>query len=52
VTGLAVLAGSCFPDCHPAGQQVSTVSSSGYAALGLAFVALLIMVLTGKRGRG
>lgn len=46
-----ITATSCFPNCHPAGQPApSGTATSGYAALGFAFVLLAIRFLIGRRG--
>lgn len=44
------VASSCFPNCHPTGQPpVSGVANSGYAALGIAFVLLVVRALIGRK---
>lgn len=47
-----VLAGSCFPNCHPAGQTYDTLNQSGNVGLGAAVVLLLVLVLMSRRSRG
>lgn len=50
---IMILAGSCFPNCHPTGQPPpSGTSTSGYAALGLAFAILIIRAMIGRKGKG
>lgn len=45
---IAYLAGSCFPNCHPAdGKTVS----SGSMALGLAVVGIIILIIMKVKGK-
>jgi flagellar biogenesis protein FliO len=46
-----ILATSCFPNCHPAGQQVSGFQASGNLALAAAIVCLLLLVVMKVRGK-
>jgi hypothetical protein len=52
VTHLLILAGSCFPNCHPAGVTgTDPVQQSGSAALGFAAIGLVVLfLLRNKRG--
>lgn len=45
---IAYLAGSCFPNCHPANGQ--TVNS-GSMAFGLAVVGILILIIMKAKGK-
>jgi len=44
------LAGSCFPNCHPGGEPVTTAQQSGNMALGLAFIGLIVLWLMSRKG--
>jgi flagellar biogenesis protein FliO len=47
----AILATSCFPNCHPAGQQIGGFQASGDLALAAAIVCVLILVVMKVRGK-
>lgn len=48
---LHLIATSCFPNCHPAGQPTATgFALSGHAALGMAFVLLMVLFLMRNKG--
>jgi hypothetical protein len=50
ITHLAVLATSCFPNCHPNGEPITTAQQSGNMALGLAFIGLIVLIFLSRKG--
>jgi len=48
---LAVVAASCYPNCHPAGTNPDAVQQSGNAALGAAAILIVVMLLLFGRGK-
>jgi len=46
-----LLADSCFPNCHPAGQTVNPMQASGNVALALGLLCLLALVVMKVRGK-
>ena len=47
---IAYLAGSCFPNCHPAGQT-SAMQSSGNIALALGLICLIAFAVLAVKGK-
>jgi hypothetical protein len=48
---MLTLAGSCFPNCHPAGQHASAFQESGNIALAAAFVCVIMLIVLAVRGK-
>jgi len=48
---VALLADSCFPNCHPVGQTASPLQNSGNIALALAILCLCVLGVMKIRGK-